>query len=274
MTIAAVSWWIDPSHTAEDWHAYGEARIREAVALGADFVVLPELIDLGLLAGHDVPLTDQPTFCASLNRFPAVAKSLASELGVTICAGSWFAKRERGWVNESITFFPDGAEHLAEKQILTQFEIEDWGLIPGVASGVHEAHATTICYDSEFSRLWEPLDDEGALVVAVPTFTETEFGANRVATCCQARATEFQMIVAKASLRGALDGEPVPSTAGSSAIYAPQVPGFPSTGILAQSDDIAVATVDLATLPQVREQGDVRNNHDQRALRRKIETHF
>jgi predicted amidohydrolase len=91
-------------------------------------------------------------------------------------------------------------------------------------------------------------------------------GFHRVRESCRARAIENQVFVVHASLVGSLGREPVPSTAGSSAILAPCVEPFPADGVLAETrlnaEEIAVAELDFEALVASRESGDVRNWHD------------
>jgi predicted amidohydrolase len=172
-----------------------------------------------------------------------------------------------GFVNRSLVAEPNGEIWFQDKLMMTQCELDDWSLTCGRGQVVRQGLGVTVCYDTEFSRVYEPLADQGVLVVAVPSFTETPHGHHRVHTCAAARATEFQVVVAVAPLLGSLGGEPVPTTHGHPAIYAPSVPPFPADGVLAKGETIAIAEFDPATLLKARECGDVRNFHDQARLR-------
>ena len=175
---------------------------------------------------------------------------------------------ERGdYVNRCVIAEPDGSVWFQDKLVLTQFEIHDWGLTPGIGQEVRDGLAVAICYDVEFGRLIEPLADLGANLIAVPSFTETSHGHHRVHTCAAARATEFQVALAVCPLLGDLGHEPVPATKGSSAIYAPCVPPFPEDGRIAVGQYLASGDLDIQRLLEARNQGDVRNFHDQKRLR-------
>jgi predicted amidohydrolase len=123
-----------------------------------------------------------------------------------------------------------------------------------------------VCYDIEFPACAETLTESGCLALAVPAFTETMRGFQRVRWCAQARATERQVFVLHASLVGSLNREPVPTTYGSSAILTPSVLPFPETAILAETpmnqEAVAVADLDWESLLAARESDDVRNWHD------------
>ncbi|RYG45024.1 hypothetical protein EON79_13610, partial [bacterium] len=105
-----------------------------------------------------------------------------------------------------------------------------------------------------------------AKILAVPSWTETQRGFQRVRWSCQARAVEHQTFVIHASLVGGFGYEPVPDSVGSSAIIAPSVEPFPVEAILAQSpyneESLIVADLDMAMLDEARLRGEVRNWED------------
>lgn len=264
LTIAAVAWTLRECRGVEDWLAHLDEAVESVPA--ADIIVLPELVCLELLWGQegaDACAVSDAAFAAWESR----CRELALGTGARLVGGSHIVRHGAGYVNRSLVAEPDGTVWYQDKQVMTQFEIADWSLGPGKGQSVHDGLGVAVCYDTEFSRVFEPLADKGALVVAVPSFTETPHGHHRVHTCAAARATEFQVVVAVAPLLGSLGFEPVPSTVGKAAIYAPCVPPFPPDGILAIGEDMAVASFDPAVLLRSREHGDVRNFHDQARLR-------
>ena len=202
--------------------------------------------------------------------FPAwvdLCIELATSHGLRLVGGSLICAEGGGFVNRCVVAEPDGTVWFQDKLVLTQFEIDDWGLQPGSGQEVRDGLGVAICYDIEFARVVEPLADLGATLVAVPSFTETAHGHNRVHGCGAARSTEFQVVVAIAPLLGDLGHEPVPSTKGGSAVYAPCVPPFPPHGRLAVGKSLAAGEFDPLQLLEARGKGDVRNFHDQKRLR-------
>lgn len=267
LTVAAVAWTLRPFGGVDDWLAHLEELVAGA-ARHADVVVLPELICLELLCGRTDRDACEVSHQASAE-WESACRRLASTHQVRLVGGSVIVRSGHGFVNRAIVAEPDGSAWFQDKLVMTQFEQDDWSLMAGHGHTVRAGLAVAVCYDTEFSRVYEPLADRGATLVAVPSFTETPHGHHRVHTCAAARATEFQVVVAVAPLLGSLGGEPVPTTSGHPAIYAPCVPPFPADGVLAQDSTMAVATFSEAELVASRVQGDVRNWHDQARLRAK-----
>lgn len=100
--------------------------------------------------------------------------------------------------------------------------------------------------DSEFPLPVRAQCEAGARLLLVPSCTDTEVGATRVG--CLVRALENRMIVAQSLTAGlaecspALDVNTVEAT-----IYAPMDAGFPSDGVLVQTQEEQVWA--LAELP-------------------------
>lgn len=271
MRISVVNWEIRPITETGQFFAHLVEVVLAAAP--ADLIVLPELFILELCALR--PDLQGPPMVPWLAdhepRFTNCLKHLAAEVGATLVGGSVFAHRGGRIVHVCQVVTPSGKVTEQPKNVLTQFELVDWGLAPatGLARQQDPHLGVLVCYDSEFPLGARTLAESGVLVLAVPAYTETEHGFHRVRRSCEARAIENQIIVVHASLVGALGREPIPTTHGSSAILAPCVPPFPANGVIAETrfnqEDIARAEIDLAALLQSREEGDVRNWHDRNA---------
>ncbi len=232
-------------------------------------MVFPELIDLERLSylgpyqGADVPRALAPDFPATLER----ARELAEAEGMTLVAGSHLRESDRGFVNTAIIAWP-GGYCLQDKNVLTQWELRNWHLTEG--KGLVIPHSVplgvNICYDVEFPIATRALCESGARLIAVPAFTETKRGFNRVRRSLLARVIENQVFGIHAALVGSLGREPAPTTYGQSAIVCPHVRPFPSDGILTKTEPntegIAIADIDLSIIDQIRNDDDVRNWHD------------
>lgn len=233
--------------------------IAEAHERGAEWVVLPELATL------DVPWTNPAEHASLAEPFVGYLIEISRALGVTIVGGSCLVHRESQIVNSCPVVQGDQVTWV-DKHIMTQWESGEWGVSPGQPPAVVDGVGVAVCYDSEFPELVRPLAEAGAKVLAVPFFTETRFGYQRVRWSGLARAIENQCFVVQAALVGSLGGEPVPTTYGRSAILAPSVPPFPESSVLAETAlnraGIAVATLDFEMLAEARETGDVRNWND------------
>jgi predicted amidohydrolase len=199
------------------------------------------------------------------------------KFNIAIVGGSHFESNSGMVLNVSPVFLPNGTVHRAEKCRLTAFERDDWGLSPGSKLMFVESLrlGVAICYDSEFPEAVRALAEAGARVIAIPAFTETQQGFQRVRWCAHARAIENQVFVIHSSLVGTLGKEPIPSAYGSSAILCPSHAPFPASSVLAQTElnrhGMAIADLDFDALEVCRNEGDVRNWHDRKPLDWKVE---
>lgn len=284
LKAAVVSWLLEaapaPDEALPRFLDHLERVVRQTTSAGADLVLLPESIDLERLAphlraepqlpSHEVPARLAPDFPAVL----AHAQSLAKKHRITLLAGTHLRQTPGGFLNTAVLATPD-ATALQDKNVLTQWEINDWRLTPGagLAPLANPPLGALVCYDSEFPPAGRALAEAGTQILAIPAFTETRRGFHRVRWSAQARAVECQFFVLHASLVGTLAAEPVPQAYGSSAIVCPTVHPLPESGILAETplhtpdhpltkDAITYADIDLDLVEIARQSDDVRNWHD------------
>lgn len=122
-----------------------------------------------------------------------------------------------------------------------------------------------ICYDVEFPKTVRGLVNRGAEVLAVPSWTSSEAGYQRVRRCSAARAVENQCYVATVPLVSKLDGF---EGTGRSSVFAPcdDVVGDAGTRLSLPRDEEAAATctVDMEALRRSRREASVRPYTDVR----------
>lgn len=271
--LAACNFESRPLDTFDDFAADVRAALDRAA--GADLVVLPELLTLGLVsltpdwqsatAGTDLArsadFTDQ---CLEL--FEQEAKARAQH----IVAGSHLRREGDRLRNVSHVFGPDGLVATHAKTHLFAAE---------AASGVDEADrlgivelpfgtvGLAICYEAQIPELVTALVARGADIIACPSYTVTEAGFWRVRTCLAARCIENQVFALHAGTYGPPFG-PVPGAWARSSVLAPCHAPWPVNGVLtetpANAPAAAVADVELADLRENREHGDVRPFNDRR----------
>jgi len=268
LRIAAVNWELEPGDDVS-FVRHLERIVEEAVRGRADVVVLPECIDLECLGQvPELPIPEVASFLSSTFDVRANAiRQLSQAHMITIIGGSMIVAEGSQYLNRCVVA-ENGQVSYQDKLVMTQFEQNEWGLTAGRGlTKLHDSRlGVTICYDSEFPASSRVLAEAGVLCQAVPAFTESRFGYQRVRWSCQARAIEHQIYVVHTSLVGSLRQEPVPMTYGTSAILTPSIEGFPEDSILAETDlnrpGIAIADLDFDLLLKSREIGDVRNWHD------------
>lgn len=270
LRAAVVAWELRAVRSDSEFFAHAYDFIESAHGAGANLIVFPELVVLELLQLEpDLAEHKAARYLAQFAKeFEGWVARIAASSGLTIVAGSHFRKVENGFANVCAIADPEHGVVLGAKNNLTTYERNTWGLQAG--RGLAKPHdprlGVTICYDSEFPESGRALAEEGVLVHAIPAFTETRYGFQRVRWSAHARAIENQNFVIHASLIGKLGREPVPSTYGSSAILTPSIEPFPVTCVLAETplgeEGVVVADLDLDALAEAREQGDVRNWND------------
>lgn len=260
----------------ESWDRYAEkqrAWVAEAAGQGAELLVFPEYgaMELASLAGEAVAGDIAGSIAAVSERMAqadALHSALAAEFGVHILSGSAPVVTEAGVVNRAGLFAPGGAVGHQDKQIMTRFERDDWGVQGGGPLRVFDTAlgkiGILICYDSEFPMLARTLVEAGAEILLVPSCTEALEGYWRVRIGAMARALECQCVSVMASLVGE---QPriyaVEENTGMGGVFGPPDMGFPPTGVLAEGTlnqpGWTYAQFDRAQIAAVRADGHVLN---------------
>lgn len=263
-------------------YGYGGARTVEAFAERAaalldragpaDLYVLPEL---ALTELSETPSSEPESVVLSAAQEAEhrefVARAAEARDAIVV-GGSAVVTDEAGVQrNRAQVGLPDGSALAYDKCNPVEGEREV-GTVPGDAEPPIVEHAGTavgivICYDVEFPGVIRDVVDRGAEVVAVPSWTGTEAGYQRVSRCCAARAVENQCFVAQVPMVGThRSGERDPT--GRSAIFAPcdDVLGPHGTRLTLPQDEHAAATgsVDVGALRESRETAAVRPYADYR----------
>ncbi|MEP1765770.1 MAG: carbon-nitrogen hydrolase family protein [Sulfitobacter sp.] len=256
--------WAQFEDKTTDW-------VAQAAGQGADLLVFPEygVMELATLDGMEVAGDLQRSLHSVSEKVPEVDKlhlRLAAEYGVHIVAASAPVATDTKPVNRARLITPVGQIGVQDKQIMTPFERDDWGMIGGGPLQVFDTAigriGILICYDSEFPLLGRALMD--CDIICVPSVTESLAGYWRVRTGSVARALENQCVTAMSSIVGAAHwSKALGECFGAGGIFCPPDKGFPATGVLAVAE-ICVpgwtyADVDLEQIANVRSGGVVLN---------------
>ncbi|MFK7744883.1 MAG: carbon-nitrogen hydrolase family protein [Roseobacter sp.] len=267
MKVATAAYPLD---ALESWTQYEDklaAWVHESAAAGADLLVFPEYgaMELATLAGLEVAGDLEKSLFAVSDRLDdadAVHKKLAAEHNVHILAASGPAATSARPVNRARLITPTGLIGVQDKQIMTRFEREEWGVQGG---GPLQIFDTTlgrigilICYDAEFPLLGHALRDCDLLLV--PSCTEATAGYWRVRIGAMARALENQCVAVMSSVVGqAAWSEAVDVSSGMGGVFGPPDTGFPSNGILAEGlwnqPGWTYADINLEAVAKVRADG-------------------
>src|SRR3954451_12977977 len=184
--------------------ATADRLVRDAAALGAELVVLPEKWSV-LGTQEQIAAGAQPLDGACITW----ARTVARELGIELIAGS-IAERvpdSEKTSNTSVHIGPDG-EPRAVYRKLHMFDVEVGGTVyresdeerPGDEIVLSElADGTplglTVCYDLRFPELYRILAVRGARVIAVPSAFTLATTRDHWEVLLRARAIEDQAFV-------------------------------------------------------------------------------
>ncbi|WP_146592154.1 carbon-nitrogen hydrolase family protein [Puniceibacterium confluentis] len=274
MKIATAAY---PMDFLADWDAYASkitSWVSEAAGQGADLLVFPEYgaMELATLAGRAVAADLESSLRAVSDNIPradALHADLARAHGVHILAASgpvFDATIGLRPVNRARLFTPSGAQAHQDKQIMTRFEREIWGVVPGHPLALFDTSlgklGILICYDSEYPLLARALSE--ADLILVPSCTEALSGYSRVRIGAMARALEQQCVTVMSSTTGACDwSEAVDTNTGMGGVFGPPDTGFPATGVISEGrmnqPGWTYAEIDISHIAHVRADGVVLN---------------
>ncbi|MDW3224762.1 MAG: carbon-nitrogen hydrolase family protein [Paracoccaceae bacterium] len=269
MKIATAAYPLD---FLTSWAQYEDkiaAWVLDAANAGAKLAVFPEYgaMELATLAGRDVAQDLERSLFAVSDRLAdadALHQRLATEHNMHILAASGSAATLTRPVNRARLFAPHGGIGVQDKQIMTRFERDIWGVVGGDPLQVFDTAigkiGVLICYDSEFPLLGRAL--ASCDMILVPSCTEALSGYWRVRIGAMARALENQCVSIMASLVGEVSwSEAVDVTTGTGGVFGPPDVGFPDTGVVAQGEinqpGWTYAEVDLDVIANVRADGRV-----------------
>jgi predicted amidohydrolase len=276
LKLAAAQYPIDQLARWSDFRDKVTRWVAEAAGEGARLLVFPEYfsIEITSIFGEEV-YSSLPLQLEKLQRtladFLALFRELAQTHHVHICAGSYPVREGEDYYNRSYFFWPNGHCEYQEKLQMTRFENEHWHVSAGSGLKVFATEfgklAINVCYDSEFPLLARRQVEEGAVLILVPSCTDTLAGFHRVKIGCQARALENQCYVVQSPTVGDCAwSEAVDANVGLAAVYTPVDRGFPPTGVLAAGELNAAqwvyAELDLGAIERVRAEGQVFNHRD------------
>lgn len=262
------------------WAAFEQAlteSVQDAADRGAKLLVFPEYAAMVLAALFGEPtqadLQGQLGAMQTLReRYVELHRQLARRFDVHVLAGSFPWQLDDGrFVNRAWLCAPSGAAAFQDKQIMTRFEREQWGIAAGEPLKVFRTAlgciGIAICYDSEFPLLVRAQVEAGAEILLVPSCTDSLAGYHRVRVAAQARALESQCHALLSPLVGEAAWSPaIDVNVGAAGVYGPPDRGFPDDGVRAQGvlgeSGWVYAQIDPAATHEVRRNGQVLNfNH-------------
>ncbi len=234
------------------------ALVRDAHAQGAEFVAMPEVVNLcemrpGQTDGKAQPEASEPALAAY--------RELAAELNIWLLAGSLVVKLEDDprMANRSFLIDPSGGI-AAKYDKIHMFDVDLKGgesyreskkFRPGeravVAPTPWGPIGMTICYDMRFAYLYRTLAQAGARIITVPAAFTRPTGRAHWHTLLRARAIETGCFVIAAAQCG--DHEDGRKTYGHSLIISPWGEILAEAG---ETPGVIVADLDLEKVDEAR----------------------
>lgn len=282
VTIACCQYPIEPVGSVAAWKTKLDQWIASAVADNATLCLFPEYAAMELTSALPGGQNDVSALDAAATRAALAEQLIALQALVADAHDALFtlARRHRVWLvgpslpvavdrgyrNRATIVAPTGDATFVEKQQMTRFERELWGVSPGQRQVVVEAEfgrfAVAICYDAEFPLIGRRLAEAGAEMLLVPSCTDGLTGYHRVRVGCAARALENQVIVASAPTIGRASWSlAIDCNVGASHVFGPPDRGFPNDGAIATGEldrpGWLISTVDLDEVDRVRRNGEV-----------------
>jgi predicted amidohydrolase len=275
MKLALAAFGVTPPSSFKFFLARIDRLAADAALQGVDLLVLPEYFSM-VLAGVTVKAPDlQAELFSVLDQAPALLENLstiAKRHSLHILAGSVPMRDANGAIRNRAPFIaPSGRMLFQDKQSMTRFEAEEWGISGGEGPKVFDTAlgriGISICYDSEFPLHARPQVAAGAKLILIPCCTSTPAGFNRVRFSARARAIENQCYTAMVPLVGtaAWSGS-IDTNIGHTALFTPCDEGFPDDGVAAagplNEPGLTFATADFTAIDIVRRNGNVLNHRD------------
>jgi len=273
LRVATAQFALRPEPTFEVFRRHLGGVVDDAARAGAELVVLPELVTMGLLASLPDPAGLRVSGVADAYRtvFPDLTDAFAeavSELavshGIWVLGGSHWRRRDDGsCVNTAYLAHPDGTVETQDKLHLTPPEaaIETARGDELLVTTIGPVRAAIlICADIQFPELARHLaTEEDVKLILCPSLTWNTRGVFRVRYGSHARAVENQIFVATSTIVGTC-GVPIdaPLHAKGRAFVAGPIDRVfgANDGVLATTDRdgeaLAVAELDFAKLDASR----------------------
>ena len=273
--IGVVQWQMRNVNDLPSLFDYVEFFVDSVSDYGADFVLLPEFINMPLVAQYkDV---DSAVAVRRLSEYTEEIRSkfveLAVAFNINIIAGSLPLMEDEKLYNVSYLCRRDGSWDSQYKIHITPSEKQEWGITGGNEIKVFDTDVAKIgiqiCYDTEFPEIGRKMAEQGMQILFVPFATDMESGYQRVRICSQARAIENECYVAIAGSVGNLPKvKNMDLHYAQSAVFSPCDHAFPSKGIVKEgvpnTEMVIIADVDLNDLMELNKYGSVRNLRDRR----------
>ena len=277
ITIASAQYPITQFDEISKWITHTENWVKDAIAHKAEIVLFPEYgsMELTSLLSSDAQQSlnlQLQELQPLLPEFKKTFQTLAQKYQCLIVAPSFPISHENHYINRAFVFFPNGKVLHQDKQIMTRFENEQWGISPG-ENQMHIFEyqgikfGINICYDGEFPVFAQKQSLNGMQLLLHPSCTEGLAGMERVHVGARARALENQIyVVVSQTIGNAPWSIAVDINNGKAAFYSTCDHLFPHNGTLKIGELNQVGWIiqelDFSLIDEIRKNGQVFNFQD------------
>lgn len=250
-----------PARTPEDFAQRVVSQVQSRWDSGADLVLLPEFLWLGLEVLLPAPpkavRLNEVARCFWDELMPGLKRQL-SRAGKAVVLGTCPALHRGGlrnrapiftgseWVTQDKLHLTPWEEQFTAGNRLQLWNFGDWRV------------AVLICLDIEIPELACRLRGSGVDLILCPSATETELGVERVDRCASARAVELGCHVGVAHLTGKAASELIDENLGRAAWYGPSQhvyrdrPRWIEGGIIEKGTQVLRVPLDAGALKRMR----------------------
>lgn len=272
--IALLQYPLTPFKSESQWQSHILKWCKKAVQKKARLIVFPEYgsLELVSLDSNQKSLQAQLLFLQKYHdTFMTTFKNISQKLNCAIVAPSFpLRTKNNKFINRSYIFNSNGICSFQDKNKMTRFEDEVWGVSSPESEVVRVFDLNfvkvgiSICFDSEFPTYAAKLAHSGCELLLVPSCTEALAGHHRVHTGSKARALENQFYVAVSPLiKNAKWCPALDKNTGAAALYGPSDRGFPANGEIKKGrlnkPSILVCEINTDKIHDVRSNGAVFN---------------
>ncbi len=259
MRVASSSFGLKVLTSEKEFLSQLNKHVHFACDYGAGAIVFPEYFSAALL-------TIKNDWFYWTDFLKETLQSLAKKNNIVIVGGTHLTKEDSKTFVRSHIAFPDGKLLFQDKVHLTPQERKEWQLANGTELKIFEVNnikaAVAICYDVEFPELVRQAAKKGCELLFCPSWTDDEYGFDRVRYCAHARTIENQMYVVHAPLTGGLtDIRYFEQAVGRAGVLCPCDVGFAKNGLLAEGKDnidmTVVAECEIEKIRFIRKAGTV-----------------
>lgn len=212
-----------------EFASYIIERVKGAWDSGADLVLLPEFVWMGLesfvrVTGKEPLVAIADVFWDQL--FPEIQKHL-SHPHKAVVLGTVPALTGSGTIRNRAPILSEGRFLFQDKLHLTPWEHDfEQGTMLRIWEFGNYRIAVIICLDIEIPELSARLRDAHVDIILCPSATETILGVERVNRCASARAVELGCYVGVSHLTGTADSSLIDISLGRAALYSPSQSAF------------------------------------------------